>query len=70
MSANCGSRKTRRSVSKVEIISLALRWLRSAIKTRESLKMRLPRPKTRKKRTFTRIARRLITAKKTGVSNR
>ena len=36
MYVNCSSRKTRRSVSKVEIISLAFKWLmvpRSAIKT-------------------------------------
>ena len=31
------------------------------IKRTQSLKMRLPRPKTRKKRTFTRLARRLMT---------
>ena len=63
MYANCGSRKTRRSV---EIISLAFKWLmvlRSAIKhvikRTESLKMRMPCPKTRTKCMFMRLAHRL-----------
>ena len=59
MYANCGPRKTRRSV---EIISLAFKWfivlrsaIKRAIKRTECLKMRFPRPKTRKNRTCTRL---------------
>ena len=51
---------------KVEMNSLAFKWLivlrpalKCTIKRTESLKLRLPRPKTRKKRTCTRPARRL-----------
>ena len=67
MCANCGSRNARCSVSaKVEIISLAFKWLivlKSALKTRDQKRteLRLPRPKTRKKRTFTRLVRKLNT---------
>ena len=50
----------------IEIINLAFKWLivlrsaiKRAIKRTESLKTRLPRPKTRTKRTFARLARRL-----------
>ena len=60
MSVNCGSRNARCSVYKVEIISLAFKWLLSYFgRFKNALKMRLPRPKTRTKRTFTRLARRL-----------
>ena len=58
---NCGSRNECCSVYKVEIISLAFKWLivlRSAMKKRtikctESLEMCLLCPKTCKKRMFT-----------------
>ena len=67
MHANCGSRNARCSVDKVEIISLAFKWLivlRSAIKTRDQthrvLKMRMPRTTRREKHMCTRLTRRLI----------
>ena len=61
MYANCGSQNARCSVYKVEIISLAFKWLivlRSAIETRDQTHRVL---KPAYKRMFTRLARSLTT---------
>ena len=57
MYANCVSRNANCSIYKVEIISLAFKWL---IILRSAIKMHLLCPKTCKQRTFTCLPHRLL----------